>query len=99
MNDDFDWNDEDELAPEGPPEELLHLAMTCNGSWGLSIKDALQMREHMNAGKPPEGDSSWKNELEDMRDHAAKVYEAARHIAWKAYRQGILHGEELAKFR
>lgn len=69
MNDDFDWDD-DGMAPEGPPEELVHLALTCNGAWGLSIKDALQMREHMDGGKPPHGDSSWKHELEHHRAHS-----------------------------
>ena len=60
MTDIFDdWEVDDGMAPEGPPEELVHLAMTSNSRWGLSIKDALQMRPFMDAGKPPLGDSTW----------------------------------------
>jgi hypothetical protein len=92
-----DWDLENEMAPEGPPEELLHLALTCNGGWGLSVKDALMMREHMEAGKLPLGDSSWKHELEQQL--LSQMHLDARRIAWAAYRQGILHGELLSKAR
>lgn len=96
-----DWDVDDGMAPEGAPEELLHLAMTGNGAWGLSIKDALQMREHMAGGKPPQGDSAWAQELEHhLRSQLhPDVHAIARRIAWAAYRQGILHGEELARYR
>lgn len=96
---DDDWESERELAPEGAPEELVHLALTCNGGWGLSIKDAVGMRPHMDGGKPPLGDSSWKHELEDLRDGDSKAYDTARRLAWAAYRQGIIHGELLAKYQ
>lgn len=92
-----DWESERELAPEGAPHELVHLTLTCNGAWGLSITDALQMRSYMNDEKPPLGDSSWRHELEDLRDGDPKAYDTARRLAWAAYRQGILNGELLAK--
>jgi hypothetical protein len=96
-----DYNAERELAPEGWPEELVHLALTCNGGWGLGIKDAVGMRQNMDAGKPPLGDSSWKHELEQQLNSQLHpdVYGIARRIAWAAYRQGILHGELLAKYQ
>jgi hypothetical protein len=100
MGDIFDtWESDDGMAPEGLPEELVHLALTCNGGWGLGIKDALGMRQNMDAGKPPLGDSSWKHELEQQLNSQLHpdVYGIARRIAWAAYRQGILHGELLAK--
>jgi hypothetical protein len=100
MSDIFDdWESERELAPEGAPEALVHLALTCNGGWGLSIKDAVQMRQHMDGGKPPLGDSTWKHELEQQLPSQLHpdVHAIARRIAWAAYRQGILHGELLAK--
>jgi hypothetical protein len=102
MSDIFDdWESERELAPEGAPEELVHLALTCNGGWGLSIKDALQMRQHMDGGKPPWGDSTWKHELEQQLPAQLHpdVHAIARRIAWAAYRQGILHGEALARHK
>jgi hypothetical protein len=98
MSDIFDdWEVDDGMAPEGPAEELLHLAMTAE--WNLTIKDAVELRPFMDAGKPPLGDSTWKHELEDLRDGDPKTYDTARRIAWAAYRQGILHGELLAKYK
>lgn len=101
MSDYGDWDVDDGCAPEGPPEELLHLCLTGNGGWGLSIKDALMMREHMEAGKPPLGDSSWKHELEQQLSSQLHhdVHAIARRIAWAAYRQGVLHGELLERER
>jgi hypothetical protein len=95
-----DYNAERELAPEGPPDVLVHLALTCNGAWGLSIKDALEMRQHIDPPELPEGNSSWTHELRDIdKMFGGKVQEHASRIAWAAYRQGILHGELLQKSR
>jgi hypothetical protein len=98
MSDIFDdWEVDDGMAPEGPPEELLHLAML--GEWRLTVEDALALRQHMDPGKPPVGDSTWKHELEHkLRSQLhPDVHGIARRLAWAAYRQGILHGELLAK--
>jgi hypothetical protein len=100
MGDIFDdWEVDDGMAPEGPAEELLHLAVTAE--WNLTIKDAVELRPFMDAGKPPLGDSTWKHELEQQLPSQLHpdVHAIARRIAWAAYRQGILHGELLAKYK
>jgi hypothetical protein len=98
MGDNYsDWEVDDGNAPEGPPEELLHLAIT--GRWGLTMQDALELRRVMGDGKPPLVDSTWQHGLEDLRDGDPKAYDTARRLAWAAYRQGILHGELLAKYK
>lgn len=102
MSDIFDyWESERELAPEGPPEQLLHLCLTGNGAWGLGIKDALQMRQHMDGGKPPLGDSSWKYALEQQLSQQLHpdLHNMVSSLVWGAYRQGIMHGEELERER
>ena len=97
-----DWEPEDELAPMGPPAELIHLALTCNGGWGLSIRDAIGGRNAMRecGAEPPVVDSAWKHDLETISKlHGYEAYEMARRIAWAAYRQGIIHGEVMLKHR
>jgi hypothetical protein len=99
MTDSYDdYEVDDGMAPEGPVIELLHIAMT--GHWGMTIKDALELRRIMDDETPPEGgdDSAWQREVEDMRDDLfdSKVYDTVRRIAWAAYRQGIFHGELLS---
>ncbi len=102
MGDIFDdWEVDDGMAPEGPAEELLHLAMTRNARWNLTIKDAVELRQHMDGGKSPLGDSTWKHELEQQLPSQLHpdVHAIARRIAWAAYRQGVLHGELLAQHK
>lgn len=100
MSDIFDdYEVDDGMAPEGPPEKLMHLAMIAE--WNLTIMDAVCMRQNMDAGKLPLGDSSWKHELEQQLPSQLHpdVHAIARRIAWAAYRQGILNGELLAKYQ
>lgn len=102
MSDYNDWEVDDGEGPQGPPEEMLHLCLTDNGGWGLTIKDALKMREDMETGKPPPlGDSSWKHELEQQlcSQLHPDVHAIIHRIAWSAYRQGVLHGELLERER
>lgn len=102
MSDYDDWDNEDELAPMGPPAELIHLALTGNGGWGLGVSDACGMRNAMRecGDEPPVIDSTWKHELEMVAKlHGYEAYEMARRIAWAAYRQGIVHGEVMLKHR
>lgn len=103
MTDIFDdWESERELAPEGAPVELVHLALTCNGSWGLGIRDAIAGRNAMRecGDEPPVTDSAWKHELEMVAKlHGYDAYEMARRIAWRAYAQGLAHGELLERER
>jgi hypothetical protein len=98
------WEPEDELAPSGRPAELIHLALTGNGGWGLGVSDACGMRNAMRecGDEPPVGDRQWLLDLEMLMKLANgqdKLQDLARRIAWRAYAQGIVHGEEMLKHR
>lgn len=104
MSDYDDWDNEDELAPMGPPAELIHLALTGDGAWGLGIPDACGMRNAMRecGDEPPMNDLQWKTDLDKFMKIASgqdKLQDMARRIAWAAYRQGIVHGEVMLKHR
>lgn len=102
-DDDF-WDPADEFPPEGPPAAMIHLALTCNGAWGLGILDACDMRNAMRTcgDEPPVDDRQWVVDLEIFRKIAQgqeDLKSMAEQIAWAAYRQGIVHGEAILKFR
>lgn len=100
MSDYDDWDVDDGMAPEGPPEVMLHLSLVGFNGWPQNFKDALLLREHMEAGKPPLGDSEWAYELQQLSSKLhPDINEIVRRIAWAAYRQGILHGELLSEVR
>jgi len=99
-----DWDNEDELHPMGPPAELIHLALTGNGGWGLSVSDACGMRNAMRecGDEPSVIDRQWQNDLEifmKLASGQSKLQDMARRIVWEAYRQGIVHGEVMLKHR
>lgn len=104
MSDYDDWGNEDELAPMGPPAELIHLALTGDGTWDLGVKDAVGMRNAMRecGDEPPVNDLQWKTDLDKFMKIASgqgKLQDMARRIVWAAYRQGIVHGEVMLKHR
>jgi hypothetical protein len=99
-----DWDNEDELAPMGQPAELIHLALTGNGGWGLGVSDACGMRNAMRecGDEPPVVDRQFLLDLEMFMKLASgqdKWQDMARRIAWQAYAQGIVHGEVMLKHR
>lgn len=100
MSDYDDWDVDDGMAPEGPPEVMLHLSLVGLNGWPQNFKDALLLREHMEAGKPPLGDSGWAYELNQLNQQLHPDLNALLYrLAWAAYRQGVLHGELLERER
>lgn len=103
-NEHDDWEPEDELAPMGPPAELIHLALTGNSGWSLSVSDACDMRNAMRecGDEPAVVDRQWPLDLEmfmKLANGQNNLQDLARRIAWQAYRQGIVHGEVMLKHR
>ena len=89
--------DSDGDAPEGPLVELLRLGVL--GQWGLTLVDALELRQLMRKENQSPPLVDWEYELQQKlrQQLSPDAFDSVKSVAWAAYRQGMLHGELLVK--